>query len=86
MFQREKTIIFSIMCKAFKQLFMSYIILEHFLERKMKFFVFMVIFLSYVFIAELSSIGTTFLSCPNGDGLIDCSEIKCYPSAVLMMQ
>ena len=45
----------------------------------MKFFLFLVIFLSYVLIVELLPSGTTFLSCPNGEGLIDCSKVKCCP-------
>jgi hypothetical protein len=44
-----------------------------------KFCVFFIIFLSYVLISESLPHGTEFLSCPNGEGLINCDEIKCCP-------
>jgi len=38
------------------------------------------IFLSYTLIIESLPNELTFLSCPNGDGLINCNKVKCCPS------
>jgi hypothetical protein len=46
----------------------------------MKLFIFLMIFLLFIFITESFPNGLTFLSCPNGDGLINCKEVKCCPS------
>ncbi len=47
----------------------------------MKFVIFFIIVLSYALIIESLSDGLAFLSCPNGDGLINCNKVKCCPSA-----
>jgi hypothetical protein len=46
----------------------------------MKLFIFSVIFLAYVLIAESLPSGLTFLACPDGGSSIDCSKVKCCPS------